>query len=120
MEKRLGEIELLGKKYPLNYSVRISQDFDGILSEKTSGDLAGIAARDIRLIALMMEDAREYRRLILREETETLSREQLEVLLSPADVPKLEKAIAETVKLGGLRFIEAAPPKKEGAEGTEK
>ncbi len=120
MEKRLGEIELLGKKYPLNYSVRISQDVDGILSEKAAGDLAAIARRDIRLISLMMDDAKKYRRLILGEETETLSREQMELILTPADVPKLEKAISETVSLGGMRFIAAAPPKKEGAEGTEK
>lgn len=91
MEKRLGEIELLGRKYPLNYSVRISQDVDGILSEKNAGDLVSIAKRDIRLVTLMMEDAREYRRLILGEETETLSKEELEVLLSPSDVPRLER-----------------------------
>lgn len=116
----MGEIELLGKKYSLNYSVRISQDVDGIFAEGAPGDLEAAAKRDIRIIALMMEDAREYRRLIMGEETETLSREQLEVLLSPSDVPKLEKAIAETVQLGGMRFIEAKPPKKEEAEGSEK
>lgn len=120
MEKRLGEIELLGKKYPLNYSVRISQDVDGILAEDTPKDQTAIAKRDIRLISLMMEDAREYRRLILGEETETLTREQLEVLLSPADLIKLEAAISATIKLGGMRFIEAKPPKKEEADGEGK
>lgn len=119
MDKRLGNIEILGKEYPLNFSVRIAQDFNETLKAKASGGFSA-ERQNLRLLHLLLEDGAKFSRLVLGQETpEPPTLEALEVIFTPADNATISKAIVETIEAGGMRFVHAKPAKKNGAAGAE-
>lgn len=110
MEKRLGKIEIMGKEYPLNFSVRIAQQYNDLADGKVQG--IEVDRRTLELLHLLMEDAAAYNRVVLGKESEVLSLEALELIFTPADTPKVVSAIKETIELGGMRMVNAKPAKK--------
>ncbi len=116
MEKRLGKIQIMGKEYPLNFSVRIAQQYNDLAVEMRSGDF-GVDHRTLELLHLLMEDAAAYNRVVLGKESEVLSLEALELIFTPADTPKVAAAIKETLELGGMRMVTAKSSKKNEDQG---
>lgn len=116
MEKRMGEIEILGKLYPLNFSLRIAQRYNELAKENRPGDF-GVDHRTLELLHLLMEDAAAYNRVVLGKESETLSLEALELVITPADTPKVAEAIRKALELGGMRMVTAKSSKKNEGKG---
>lgn len=112
MEKRLGEIEIMGKKYPLNFSVRIAQEFGELLADKKTDNFA-IMLQNIKILALMLRDGAEYFRVILGTEITPPTEEELELILTPADNERVVQAIQNTLQVGGKRQVQAKAKKKE-------
>lgn len=115
MEKRLGKIEILGTEYPLNFSVRIAQQYNDLAGEKLTG--FGADRRAIELLSLLLEEGAAYCRLVLGKEIVPPSLEQLELIFTPADTPRIAVAIREALELGGMRMVAAKSSKKNEGKG---
>lgn len=116
MENRLGKIEILGKEYPLNFSVRLGQEFSEALEAKPDG-VFGIEKQNIRLLALMLKDGAAFKRVVMGEDVDPPTEEQLELIFTPGDNAMIVAAIQDTIKKSGVRLIQARPKKNE-APGT--
>lgn len=112
MEKRLGKIEILGKEYPLNFSVRLGQEFSEALEAKPEG-VFGIEKQNIRLLALMLKDGAAFKRIVMGEDIDPPTEEQLELIFTPGDNAMIVEAIQDTIKKSGVRMIQARPKKNE-------
>lgn len=112
MEKRLGKIEILGKEYPLNFSVRLGQQFSEALEAKPEG-VFGIEKQNIRLLALMLKDGAAFKRVVMGEDIDPPTEEQLELIFTPGDNAMIVEAIQDTIKKSGVRMIQARPKKNE-------
>lgn len=112
MEKRLGKIEILGKEYPLNFSVRLGQEFSEALEAKPDG-VFGIEKQNIRLLALMLKDGAAFKRIVMGEDIDPPTEEQLELIFTPGDNAMIVAAIQDTIKKSGVRLIQARPKKNE-------
>lgn len=112
MEKRLGKIEILGKEYPLNFSVRLGQEFSEALEAKPDG-VFGIEKQNIRLLALMLKDGAAFKRIVMGEDIDPPTEEQLELIFTPGDNAMIVEAIQDTIKKSGVRMIQARPKKNE-------
>lgn len=112
MEKRLGKIEILGKEYPLNFSVRLGQEFSEALEAKPDG-VFGIEKQNIRLLALMLKDGAAFKRVVMGEDVDPPTEEQLELIFTPGDNAMIVEAIQDTIKKSGVRMIQARPKKNE-------
>lgn len=112
MEKRLGKIEILGKEYPLNFSVRLGQEFSEALEAKPDG-VFGVEKQNIRLLALMLKDGAAFKRVVMGEDIDPPTEEQLELMFTPGDNAMIVEAIQDTIKKSGVRLIQARPKKNE-------
>lgn len=112
MENRLGKIEILGKEYPLNFSVRLGQEFSEALEAKPDG-VFGIEKQNIRLLALMLKDGAAFKRVVMGEDIDPPTEEQLELIFTPGDNAMIVAAIQDTIKKSGVRLIQARPKKNE-------
>ena len=112
MENRLGKIEILGKEYPLNFSVRLGQEFSEALEAKPDG-VFGIEKQNIRLLALMLKDGAAFKRVVMGEDIDPPTEEQLELIFTPGDNAMIVAAIQDTIKKSGVRMIQARPKKNE-------
>lgn len=112
MEKRLGKIEILGKEYPLNFSVRLGQEFSEALEAKPEG-VFGIEKQNIRLLALMLKDGAAFKRVVMGEDIDPPTEEQLELIFTPGDNAMIVAAIQDTIKKSGVRLVQARPKKNE-------
>ena len=112
MENRLGKIEILGKEYPLNFSVRLGQEFSEALEAKPDG-VFGIEKQNIRLLALMLKDGAAFKRIVMGEDIDPPTEEQLELIFTPGDNAMIVEAIQDTIKKSGVRMIQARPKKNE-------
>lgn len=112
MEKRLGKIEILGKEYPLNFSVRLGQEFSEALEAKPDG-VFGIEKQNIRLLALMLKDGAAFKKIVMGEDIDPPTEEQLELIFTPGDNAMIVAAIQDTIKKSGVRMIQARPKKNE-------
>lgn len=112
MENRLGKIEILGKEYPLNFSVRLGQEFSEALEAKPDG-VFGIEKQNIRLLALMLKDGAAFKRIVMGEDIDPPTEEQLELIFTPGDNAMIVAAIQDTIKKSGVRLIQARPKKNE-------
>lgn len=112
MENRLGKIEILGKEYPLNFSVRLGQEFSEALEAKPDG-VFGIEKQNIRLLALMLKDGAAFKRIVMGEDIDPPTEEQLELIFTPGDNAMIVAAIQDTIQKSGVRMIQARPKKNE-------
>lgn len=112
MENRLGKIEILGKEYPLNFSVRLGQEFSEALEAKPDG-VFGVEKQNIRLLALMLKDGAAFKKIVMGEDIDPPTEEQLELIFTPGDNAMIVAAIQDTIKKSGVRMIQARPKKNE-------
>lgn len=110
MDNRLGSIEINGTTYPLNYSMRIAQQYNDITEEDIKGDFAYME-RNLKLLALLMEDGAAYQKAFGGEPVTPMSLESLRMCLSPVDSKKVSDAIVDTMYRAGVRRVEAKPGK---------
>lgn len=115
MEKRLGKIEILGKEYPLNFSVRLGQEFHEALAAKPEG-VFGVEKQNLHLLALMLKDGAAFTRVVTGEAMDPPTEEQLELIFTPGDNAKIVEAVRDTIEKGGVRLVQAKPKKNEAAE----
>ena len=122
---RIGEIEIAGSTYPLNFSTKaakeIAQRYDGL--ENIEGAFSGKAVdammdEIVWLLSLLIAQGVAYKRIVEGEEVKGITADELEVVLGVADMAGLKDKIMDAMMGGMKREVEVAPDPK-NAETTQ-
>lgn len=110
---RITEIEIAGKKYPLNFSVKAAKEFS-----KRYGDIANVAdaftdkATDEMIeeatwiLALLIEQGIAYKKIVDNEDIKGISKDELEVVLGVMDFAELKNTLLGAMAAGAKREVE--------------
>jgi len=121
---RITEIEIAGKKYPLNFSVKAAKEVS-----KRYGDISNIGdAFSGKAIAEMMDEANwilallieqgvEYKKIVEGEEIKGLTQDELEIVMGVTDFSNLKATLLGAMTAGMKREVEVEPEKN--AETTQ-
>jgi hypothetical protein len=122
---RITEIEIAGRKYPLNFSTKAAKEIsaryggleniDKAFSAKT---VEAMMDEVLWLLTLLIAQGVAYKRIVESEEVEGISAEDLEVVLGVADMPGLKDQILGSMSAGASREVEVEPDPK-NAETTQ-
>ena len=122
---RIGEIEIAGSTYPLNFSTKaakeIAQRYDGL--ENIEGAFSGKAVdammdEIVWLLSLLIAQGVAYKRIVEGEEVKGITAEELEVVLGVADMAGLKDKIMDAMMGGMKREVEVEIDPK-NAETTQ-
>lgn len=111
---RISEIELAGKKYPLNFSVKAARAVDekfGSL-DNLSG-VCGVSENltttlyNIRwILQQLMEQGAAYKKIVEEEEIEIPSEDDMDILIGIPDIVTAQAAILESIGLSMKPTVE--------------
>ncbi len=116
---RITEIEIAGKKYPLNFSTKAAKEV-----AKRYGDISNIGEaftgkstdemmdEATWILALLIEQGVAYKRIVENEEVKGLIKEELEVVMGVFDFANLKNTILEAMTAGMSREIEVETDSK--------
>lgn len=124
---RITEIEIAGKKYPLNFSTKaakevakrygdvskISEAFTG----KTTDEMMDEA---IWILALLIDQGVAYKRIVDNEEIKGLNKEELEVVMGVFDFSNLKNTILGAMTAGMNREVEVETDPKNAMTTQDK
>lgn len=123
---RISEIEIAGKKYPLNFSVKAARAVDekfGSL-DKLSG-VIGVSDNFTEnmynihwMLILLMEQGAAYKKLVDGEDIVIPTSDDLEVLIGAPDLVPAQAAILQSIGLSMKPTVEVEPDSK-NAETTQ-
>jgi hypothetical protein len=106
---RIGEIEIAGSTYPLNFSTKaakeIAKRYNGLENiEDAFADKAVDAMMDeiVWLLSLLIAQGVAYKRIVEGEEVKGITADELEVVLGVADMTDVKDKIMNAM-LGGMK-----------------
>ena len=106
---RIGEIEIAGSTYPLNFSTKaakeIAQRYDGLenIEDAFSGKTVDAMMDEIVwLLSLLIAQGVAYKRIVEGEEVKGITADELEVVLGVADMTDIKDKIMNAM-LGGMK-----------------
>ena len=106
---RIGEIEIAGSKYPLNFSTKaakeIAKRYDGLenIEDAFSGKAVDAMMDEIVwLLSLLIAQGVAYKRIVEGEEVKGITADELEVVLGVADMTDMKDKIMNAM-LGGMK-----------------
>lgn len=110
---RITEIEIAGRKYPLNFSTKAAKevakrygDISNVMDAfkgKTTDEMMDEA---IWLLALLIEQGVAYRKIVDDEDIRGLSAEELEIVMGVFDFSDLKNTILGAMTAGMKREVE--------------
>jgi hypothetical protein len=122
---RIGEIEIAGSTYPLNFSTKaakeIAQRYDGLenIEDAFSGKAVDAMMDEIVwLLSLLISQGVAYKRIVDGEEVKSITADELEVVLGVADMSGLKDKIMGAMLTGMKREVEVEIDPK-NAETTQ-
>ena len=110
---RITEIEIAGKNYPLNFSVKAAKEVS-----KRYGDISNIgdAFTDKPMdemmdeanwiLSLLIEQGIAYKKIVDGEEIKGITSDELEVVMGVADFANLKDTLFESMMAGMEREVE--------------
>lgn len=122
---RITEIEIAGRKYPLNFSVKAAKE----VSERY-GDISNIgdafegkSTSEMMdeanwILALLIEQGVAYKKIVDGEEVKGLTQDDLEVVMGVVDFADLKNTLLGAMTAGMRREVEVEPDPK-NAETTQ-
>ncbi|HHX36603.1 MAG TPA: hypothetical protein GX717_01320 [Clostridiaceae bacterium] len=122
---RITEIEIAGKKYPLNFSVKAAKEV-----AKRYGDISNIgdAFTDKTMdemmdeanwiLALLIEQGVAYKKIVDGEDIKALTKDELEIVMGVVDFADLKDTLLSAMTAGMKREVEVEPDPK-NAEATQ-
>ena len=106
---RIGEIEIAGKLYPLNFSTKaakeIAKRYGGLenIEDAFSGKAVDAMMDEIVwLLSLLIAQGVAYKRIVEGEEVKGITADELEVVLGVADMTDIKDKIMNAM-LGGMK-----------------
>jgi hypothetical protein len=122
---RIGEIEIAGSKYPLNFSTKaakeIAQRYDGLenIEDAFSGKAVDAMMDEIIwLLSLLIAQGVAYKRIVEGEDVKGITADELEVVLGVADMTDMKGKIMNAM-LGGMKREVEVEPDPKNAETTQ-
>jgi hypothetical protein len=122
---RIGEIEIAGKLYPLNFSTKaakeIAKRYDGLenIEDAFSGKAVDAMMDEIVwLLSLLISQGVAYKRIVDGEDVKGITADELEVVLGVADMAGLKDKIMDAMLCGMKREVEVEVDPK-NAETTQ-
>lgn len=122
---RITEIEMAGRKYPLNFSTKaakeIAKRYGGISSvgEAFEGkSIDEMMDEATWILALLIEQGVAYRKIVDDEEVKGLTKDDLEIVMGVVDFADLKDTILRAMMAGMEREVEVEPDPK-NAETTQ-
>lgn len=118
---RIVEIDIGGKKYPLNFSLAVANyvddEFGGLdaVAQKLQESRSESCKLNAKLAAKMIEQGAEYFSLTSGEKREIIGEQEILTLVSLADYTNLADAVATAINKGVVREVEVKTAKKEKA-----
>lgn len=110
---RIGEIEIAGSKYPLNFSTKAAKEiaarYDGLenIEDAFSGKAVDAMMDEIVwLLSLLIAQGVAYKRIVEGEEVKGITADELEVVLGVADMSGLKDKIMGAMLTGMKREVE--------------
>lgn len=118
---RIGEIEIAGSTYPLNFSTKaakqISARYDGLENiDKAFSEKSVDAMMDevIWLLALLIEQGVAYKKIVEDEAVKGITADELEIVLGVSDFAGLKDQIMGAMLAGMERTVEVEADPKNG------
>lgn len=116
---RVIELDIAGKAYPLNFSVKaartIDEKYGGIEKMAESFENEGVG-KIMSVLSdvthLLMEQGAAYERLINEKEIEVPSADDLEIMLGMQDFKVLQETLFKAMGIGAAPTVEVEPEKK--------
>lgn len=117
---RIKEIELVGKKYPLNFSTfavkKVISKYGSLQGmEKTFAngeEDPGIVLEEFCwVLSILIDQGCKYEKLASGQEIVPLSQEELEIVIGPSDVEENMPLVIEAIAAGQKREVEVKPSK---------
>lgn len=122
---RITELEIAGRKYPLNFSVKAAKEVSKRYGDISSvGDAFSDKPLDEMmdeatwLLALLLEQGAAYKKAMDGEDIKVFTKDELEVVLGVTDFAKLKDTLLGAMMAGMKREVEVAPDPK-NAETTQ-
>lgn len=116
---RLKEIEIAGKKFPINFSTKaakaVDEKFGGIenMGEIFSTEtVAGMMENLVWLLHLLIEQGIAYKQLIEGEEIQGYTQDELEILIGVSDIHRMKSDLLNAVGIGMKPEVEVETEEK--------
>lgn len=114
MHSRITEIEVLGTKCPLNYSVRASRQIAELPKLTEQSTVQDNYEHALDILFILMAEGVAYRSLTMGDTNlPPFAREQLFTAFTPGEMPAVIETVNRTIELGSQREVQVKPPKKE-------
>jgi len=122
--KRIVEVEIAGKQYPLNFSVSAAKEvaerygsIENLADAIQEKDSAGAMCEIVWLLALLMKQGANWYRIMEGVDREVLTAEQLESVLGVYDIIDMQECLFAAMTAGAERTVEVEEGKN--AETTQ-
>lgn len=116
---RISEIELAGKKYPLNFSVKAAKEvsaryggLENIDKAFSAKSVDAMMDEVIWLLSVLIGQGVAYKRIVDGEDAPNITAEELEVVLGVADLTTLKDQIMDAMVGGMSREVEVEVDQK--------
>jgi hypothetical protein len=110
---RITEIEIAGKKYPLNFSVKAAKEISKRYGDISSvGDAFSNKTMDEMMdeanwiLALLIEQGVAYKKIVDGEDIKPLTKDELEVVMGVVDFADLKDTLLGSMMAGAKREVE--------------
>lgn len=110
---RITEIEIAGKKYPLNFSVKAAKEVskryggvENVTEAFSSGKVDEMMDEATWILAVLMEQGSAYKKIIDGEEIEAPTKEELEIIMGVSDFANIQDALMGAMTSGMEREVE--------------
>lgn len=119
---RISEIDLAGRKYPLNFSTKamkeMSERYGGLdpenIEKAFSGNAAQVLDGLVWMLHLFISQGVAYKRIVDGEEVKGLTADELEVVLGVDDIASLKGTLFSAMASGSARTVEVEIAPKNG------
>ena len=111
MDQHFTAIEIAGKQYPLNYSIRASRKITELPKLGDDAILQDAYEHNIHYLFVLLEEGADYKKRFLGEDGGfELSEEDLMAYFSPTDPEEIVKAVQDAMTAGTqLSLIHVCP-----------
>lgn len=113
---RIKEIEIAGKKYPLNFSLKATEmvakrygGLEGMDDALTDKPLDEMMEEVSWILAVLLEQGAAYKKVIDKEEIEVFTQDELKIVLGISDFNGIKMTLFGAMTAGMEREVEVEP-----------
>lgn len=112
MDNRLGAITVLGKEYPLNYSVAASRKISALAPLGKEATVQDNYERAVKYLYILMEEGTRYTCYATgAADPVPYTEANLLSIFTPGDMEGVIAAVNQTIERGSTREVQVKPPK---------